>query len=480
MNRQELEAAAHAKWERDNLVKQAEAKWSQENPVDPTEELMKENFKPSKLQSFGVGGLQGMLFNFGDEALGRLSALGEIAATDKTLKDYDELVKRETEVARSAFGRAKKENPMSHLGGEVTSMAAQSMIPALNAAKGTNLARATKAATMGAASGVGDSTADNFVDLSTDAGYGAAGGLLGMGIDKGLGKATDKTVKAAKLAAENLAEMVPGVTKAAREKFKPGTGRALLDQGLIKFGDTAKKFGDRAKGLLDETGEEIGSILQGLDKAGAKGIKRSDIIAALDQRIESLSGEASTKPLANKLAAIKKEFEEIAGDYTLGRANQQKSKWASQAKYDRRAGQIDSAEAAKETAGLLRKLVKDGAESADPFQAQAIEQLNEKFGLLKPIVNGLKKPQTPAIGGVGDLGAGIIGLLSGSTPEEKAAGMASAMLAKRMLIPRASSMGAVGLDRLAKGLLKSNNLTNILPTARTGAGFLKREEKKKD
>ena len=141
---------------------------------------------------------------------------------------------------------------------------------------------------------------------------------------------------------------------------------------------------------------------------------------------------------------------------------------------------MDSSEAAKETSGILRGLVKEGVEKADPFQAQAIEQLNERFGLLKPIVNSLKKPQTPALGGVGDIAAGLAGLVYGDSSDDKVKNAITAMALKRMLLPRANAAGAITLDKISKGLLKSNNLTNILPTARIAAGLLKREEKRKD
>ena len=126
----------------------------------------------------------------------------------------------------------------------------------------------------------------------------------------------------------------------------------------------------------------------------------------------------------------------------------------------------------------MRGFVKEGAEKADPFQAQAIDQLNKRFGLLKPIVNGLKKPQTPALGGAGDIGAGLLGLLYGNQDDNKIANAATAVAMKRLLLPRAHAAGAVTLDKIANGLLKSNNLTTILPVARMSGGLLKRQGRK--
>jgi len=99
--------------------------------------------------------LLGITANLGDEALGRLSALKEIATTDKKLSDYDDLVKQEVGVAREAFGRTKEQNPVATGLGEITGAIALSSVPALNASKGLAGARYARAGLQGAASGYG-------------------------------------------------------------------------------------------------------------------------------------------------------------------------------------------------------------------------------------------------------------------------------------------------------------------------------------
>lgn len=91
--------------------------------------------------------------------------------------------------------------------------------------------------------------------------------------------------------AEKLALRATGATGAQASRFAPGTGRALLDNGIVKFGRTPEGVADAASAALDETGTKIGGIV---DDISAKNSENLAKLQAERSRLESLiEGEES-------------------------------------------------------------------------------------------------------------------------------------------------------------------------------------------
>lgn len=96
--------------------------------------------------------------------------------------------------------------------------------------------------------------------------------------------------------AEQFAVAATGATGKQASEFAPGTGRALLDNGVVKFGRNQAKIADSAGALLDKTGEDIG---QTVGEISAKDSVTKSQLLAERNRLQSL---IANDP-ANKLAA---------------------------------------------------------------------------------------------------------------------------------------------------------------------------------
>lgn len=252
-------------------------------PIDSksTEELMDDNFQPSASQGFGVGGFLGLTANLGDEALGRISALKEIATTDKTMADYSDLVKQEVKTAREAFGHTRKKHPVATAGGEIAGNIALSSVPIFNASKGVALARYGRAGLQGAVSGYGASESEDAKGLLADAALGAGGQMIGQGIgegvSKGLGVANETAKGLGSRTKDYLAERAQKrAWKASGAMLKDyrgleHTGRlqeggqTLLNTGVVKLGSTVKSVAEKASEFVDHYGKKMGRIQDALD-----------------------------------------------------------------------------------------------------------------------------------------------------------------------------------------------------------------------
>lgn len=156
---------------------------------DETASLVKSNFKPSALESFGAGGAQGLLMDFFDEAYGAakspLGAVKKVAgligydtSNDKDVAAYN----RERDTARQAFAAAREVNPKSYVGGQIGGSVAGALAPGTQLAKVGRATRLASGAAMGGAYGLGSSEGETLseqaADVATGAGIGLGGGLI--------------------------------------------------------------------------------------------------------------------------------------------------------------------------------------------------------------------------------------------------------------------------------------------------------------
>lgn len=274
--RDQLIQAAKDKWEREQLIREAKEKYSaRKNPepvdIPSTEELMAKNFKPGILDAGVIGMGQGLYSNFGDELLGRAMALGE-GEFPWVTKGWDDSVKRNVKDARDAFGATKKAHPIAHGVGEVGGAVAQTMVPILNSSKGVTAARYGKAALQGGLSGLGGADKDTITERLPGAAWGAGGGLLGQGLSEnaiqpGLEKVGDWLQKGSQRRAWKAAgAMLPDFRKLDHQGKLDEGGQMLLDEGVVRFGNSVKGIAKKAQKRADYHGGVIGEVSDAIDK----------------------------------------------------------------------------------------------------------------------------------------------------------------------------------------------------------------------
>lgn len=128
-----------------------------------------------------------------------------------------------------------------------------------------------------------DSTLDNVIDTAKGAGIGAGFGLIGSGLS-----IAGKVGQAATDKAEREAVAATGATGLQARRFDPKTGRMLLDEGVVQFGSHPDTISQRAINLKDETGKNIGELVNELGLQDQHNVTLDQLTNAIDDRIKEL------------------------------------------------------------------------------------------------------------------------------------------------------------------------------------------------
>lgn len=401
----------------------------------------------SKTES-GLRGLaQGASMGFIDEATGGLEALWEKAKGDPTT--FGELYKTKRDESRANYEQAQKDNPLTYGAGQIGGAIGTAFVPGLG---GANIA---KLGALGAAQGLGASEADLTEgdvtgaarDVAIGGALGAGAGVAGNLISKGLSKAApavrnvfSKGANKLDEVAEALAVKATGATGNQASKFAPNAGRELLDQKLVKFGDTAYDIAERVGQRHQTAGKVIGESLEELENRGVKA-SVDDVVRSLESQVDELSKTPGNEKIVKQLK------DQIDNLYNRGESNIG-IKTAEEAKRNFQ-GQTNyfSDEAEKKATGRLANAFKNEVEKvatkADPQLAQKFIDEKNAFGLLSPIKEAAEKramqqAQSP-FGGLTDI-------ITGATMGPK--GLASKYTIEQTG-RRAASSGAIMVDKLA-------------------------------
>jgi hypothetical protein len=417
---------------------------------------------------------QGAAGGFADEASGAMEALGQVGGVqglggkikDIQLSDHGptldwEVLKHAYIQARNkdrdVLKRESEDHPLisgaAELGGAVASPI-NKLIPA-----GVN--GATAGAMIGAVQGAGNSESDNLTDLAKDT-------LIGTGVGAGAGALADKAAPAiGKLsnyvgsrlggAAESLAENATGATAKQAEKFRPGSGRELLDRKLVQFGDNAENIAGRVSGAVDDANALIDNSLKNLD---AKGVTASadNVVADLESQIAQMSKDPSKAGAVRKIKSIIEDIKATGeSNVPISAAEETKRGFRKAAGnwMDPEAGQ-----AGKQAYLSYMSEVENAAQAADPGLAKAFQEGKDTYGLLAPIKEATERRarqlnQSP-IGGLGDLAAVGAGGAAGGP-----LGAIAGVVGKKVVAPRISSSAAVTLDKVSQSLLNSPQMLQL-------------------
>lgn len=257
----------------------------------------------------------------------------------------------------------------------------------------------------------------------------SAGNLIVNGFNK-LGQFVGKQ-------AENLAVKATGATGVQASKFAPGTGRTLLDEGIVKFGRSQEGIANAAQEALDAQGEKIGAIIKDLSDKGATG-NREELVQALQSKIDELHGNAGEADTVRKLQAIQQDIAAGPERPSLELMEQTKRSFQNKVNY-----QDPDAQAAKAAAAdVFRESSERVATAANPETGEAFQGAKKLYGQLNPVAEASAKRaatvnQSP-MGGFLDVTSAAAGGVAGGPALAVAAPIARRMIAPRM----ASSMAA--------------------------------------
>lgn len=433
---------------------------------------------PSVLDSTARGFASGASLGFDDEIGGAIGAAGRVAGIKNlgSWKPFQEGSRLEFDtptISPDAIGEAytqnrdalrgdlaadAKTNPTASTVGKVGGAVTSALVPglgALNAGKGATLAgsvakAAGAGALQGGLTGIGESTSDNIGEIAREASTGAlTGAAIGGAIPiagAGIGKAVSGlrgAGSAMKRGAEGLAETATGATGAQAAKFRHGAGRELLDRGLVGFGDTAERIGQKTDVAMQMANKQIDDALRSLDAQGVTA-SADNVVAALEAKVSELGSDASQAGTARQIRKIIDDILETGkSNIPVSDAEVTKRGFGSKIR-----NWVDPEVGAANKQAYLGYMdeVERAAQQADPAAAAKFKSGKDTYGLLAPIQEaaekrGLQQNQAP-LGGLGDTVAAGVGGVPG-------------FLAKRILQPRVASSSAVALDSIADIVLKA-------------------------
>lgn len=418
--------------------------WESIGPAEDDEwESVIEPESTGKLES-GLRGLaQGASLGFADELTGALeSTAGSLGLVpDKTYE-------QSRDESRANYLKAQTDNPVTYGAGQIGGGLATMAIPGLNVAKGASLARtAGTAALQGALSGLGSSESEDVLGMGKDALVsGVGGGILG-GAAYGAGKLAEKALPAAgkmfSRNAEKLAEKATGATGAQAEKFAEGSGRELLDRGIVRFGRTPEDVFQQATKQSQEAGEQISRALRELDASGATA-SVDNVVASIEKKILELAEVPGNERLISQLRNEASNLVE-RGQSTLPLSIAERAKRAYQGQTNYNSPKFEQ-EASSHLASAFKNEVEEKALAQNPELGKLFKESKDTYGLLEPIKNASERRanqlnQSP-FGGFGDLAAGGLGSVGGGPAA------VAAVAARRFAAPRAASAMAVSFDKL--------------------------------
>jgi len=346
------------------------------------EEMSTLDVKPTEMESFGRGALQGGTFNLSDEGAGFLeSPLGALKQTGKLTGLYepeenDEDLSRylkERDESRSLNKKAQEANPYSYMTGEFGGGAATMLIPGLNAAKvaqggGKFLPMLAREVGSGMAQGLGASEAESGLDLAKDAAI--SGGISAIApVTIGAGKkvfgkraasaaAQQGSKEFAEEAVENSGlrravggedfpesaapELTPHYKEAFSEAEKKSSavsnylrrkGEKLAENATGATGKQSEKFADNAgRELLDRKIVGFGDNAESIERKASEQMEASwkkinDSLKTLDEKgggvdksslLNSIDDEINTLSKKPSKASVVRQLKTLREDIDAG------------------------------------------------------------------------------------------------------------------------------------------------------------------
>lgn len=241
--------------------------------------------------------------------------------------------------------------------------------------------------------------------------------------------------------AEKLAVSATGATGKQASQFADGTGRTLLDKGIVKFGRSQSGIAEAASDALDAEGGKIGSIVKGLSDKGAVG-SREELVQGLQSKIAELGDNPGEAETVRKLKSILDDV--AAGPEAPSLKAMEDTKRSFQSKVNYTDPDAQAAKAA--AADLYKTQAEQIATKADPEAGQAFQEAKSMFGQLRPVADAAERramttAQSPTGGLLDYVAYGTAGV--------------PGVVAKKLVMPRVNSSLASSANGLAQMLQAS-------------------------
>lgn len=331
----------------------------------------------------------------------------------------------------------------------------------------------------GAGQGLGSSQADLTkgdvvgagIDTSLGTGVGAGVGLLGAGINalgsKVAKPAAQRLGNALTEQAEKDAIAATGATGLQALRYPKGTGRTLLDEGIVKFGSSPEDIEKAASAALEKAGQEIQRMATKLEGRGGTELHNADLSKEIFDRIQDLKKTHGNEAL---IAQLEKQnniiMERMAdGELTIPFTQIRKSKGVfddminyNSSNYENKMPYIMRSiygDAENEMASAPNMLLNNRGNATAAAEGQKLLQNKQLYHQLSPVVTAAEKRaatlnQSPTLG---LLDVATIGASAGQGLDPMTA--AASVVGRKVLGPRIKASKAVAADWLGDVLKKS-------------------------
>lgn len=416
---------------------------------------------PSALEAGIQGAFEGASLGWRNELAGALEAGGQflgvkglggkfsdIGLQDSISADQLGKVYEDTKQRREReLSKIQEAQPEAFLAGNLAGGLATSLAVPNPATLGGRIAMG---AGTGALAGAGQATEGKA--LQGAALGGALGGVAVPAIEKVgslLSAGAQKAGSGLSKSAETLAEKATGATGKELQGFKPGTGRFLLDKGIVKFGDSAENIAQRAGDAMDVAGSVMDDVLKELESKGVT-ISQDNIVNLLEQRLNAMKGNASLAPAARQLKSVIDDIIETGkSEISPILAEETKRGFRKMAKFNKG---TDVGEAGREAYGAYQRSVEEAAQGLSPELAEQFKNVKQTWGTLAPVELAATRRaatlQQSPVGGLLDTATAAAGNIGGVP------GMIATTASRRIIAPRVASSTAVTFDAVGK-LLKA-------------------------
>jgi len=415
------------------------------------------------LEGFGEGVSLGYLGNIQaateKPAFALLNAItGQDVKADDYVQARDYYNKRQENL--------KQENPASFYGGQIAGSIAGGA-PLLKAGQAATAGgRILKSTGIGAGIGAAQSTDDKAGEIDAfslaqlteraknaiiGGGLGLAGGAVAESVPL-ISKQIGKAGASLGTQAEKQAIKATGATGAQSQTFKEGSGRVLLDEGYVGFGDAPEDIAKKLQTAMQKSNQHIDEALKKLDESGAKA-SVENIVSELEKKIEKLNETAGNRKLINQIRGeIDDLYERGQSNMPLSMAEESKRNFQGQVNYN---SDLADQKAAFTLADAFKTEVEQKALMQNPELAKQFTEAKKTYGLLAPVKEAAERRaattnQSPFGGLLDSVTAGGTGGVVGG-PVGLASGVAAAG-ARRIVSPRLASSLAVSADKLSKVL----------------------------
>lgn len=272
------------------------------------------------------------------------------------------------------------------------------------------------------------------------------GATMEMG-GQALGSAIGSAAKSLKGVGENFAVRATGATGKQAAEFAPGTGRELLDTGVVGFGNTPADVATKASAQLESKGKDIGKIIDDLTSSGVTG-SRNDLVAGLQSKIDELGTDPAQAQVVKQLEGIKANVAAGPEAPTLRQIENTKKGFQGMVNWADPEGSAAKASAAD----MYKKKSEELIGQSDAEKARRFIEAKRGYGIMAPVAEAAERraattSQSP-FGGLADLASVGAGGAAGGP-----VGGAATLLAKKALFPRVNSSVAVGADQASKFLM---------------------------